>query len=151
MPSRKELQDISAGLGPILPLLIRAIERRLDDEFPHPKPPETQLALMRLVGERDGITVREAAEALRMKPNNVSSLVSLLVAEGELIRLQDPADKRVAHLHITPRARARLAEVDALITTYTRDALATLSDAQITAIADAVPALTALAARLREP
>ncbi|WP_460302949.1 MarR family winged helix-turn-helix transcriptional regulator [Actinocorallia aurea] len=151
MPSRKELQDISAGLAPVLPLLIRSIERRLDAEFPHPKPPETHLSLMRLVGERDGITVREAAEALRMKPNNVSSLVSLLVAEGELIRLQDPADKRVAHLHITPRARERLAEVDALITAYTRDALATLPEAQITAIGEALPALTALAARLREP
>lgn len=151
VPSEEEVQEIAAGLAPILPLLIRAIERRLDREFAHPKPPETHLSLMRLVVERDGVTVREAAEALQMKPNNVSSLVSLLVAEGELARVQDAHDKRVAHLHATDLARERLAEVDGLMTAYTREALAHLPAEHVAAIGRAVPGLGALAARLREP
>ncbi|GAA2718574.1 MarR family winged helix-turn-helix transcriptional regulator [Actinocorallia aurantiaca] len=150
MAGEDELRELSALLGAILPALMRAMERRIDREFPHPKPPDTQLSLMRLVRERDGITVREAAEALLMKPNNVSSLVSLLVKEGLLTRVQDPDDKRIAHLHVTDLALDRLTAVDDLITAYALESLRRLTDDQITALDRAVPGLNALAAHIRE-
>ncbi|WP_073755803.1 MarR family winged helix-turn-helix transcriptional regulator [Streptomyces sp. CB03234] len=66
--------------------------------------PEGQLALLCLVGERDGVTVGVAADVLLMKPDNVSARVTQLVGLGLLERGQDPADKWVAHLHVTAEA-----------------------------------------------
>ncbi|MGW6972458.1 hypothetical protein [Streptomyces sp. NPDC054952] len=43
---------------------------------------EGRLAPLRLVGERDGLTVREAAEALLVRPNNVSTPVSQWAGQG---------------------------------------------------------------------
>ena len=94
--------------------LARALQRRVDREYALPKPPDSHLALLRLIGERGAITVGEAAEALAMKPNNVSALVAAMADGGMLTRTPDPQDRRVARLTATPEETRRLAEVDAL-------------------------------------
>lgn len=146
-PSR-ELDRTASGLAACLPALYRALDRQIAAGYPHPKPPEGQLALLRFVARREGATVREAAEALLMKPNNVSTLVSQMTESGLLERRQDSADKRVAHLYPTATARRRLAEVRDLETAHLRQALMSLTDGELGALGSAVGALTALTRRL---
>ncbi|MFE9399331.1 MarR family winged helix-turn-helix transcriptional regulator [Streptomyces flavidovirens] len=143
--SEQDTRRIASGLAAVLPALHRALDRRLTQDFPHPKLPEGQLSLLRLVGERDGITVRKAADVLLMKPNNVSALVTQLAGLGLLERRQDPADKRVAHLHVTAEARHRLTAVGDLIDGYVVEALHTLTDGDLDAIGSALGALQGLA------
>ncbi|MGI5484374.1 MarR family winged helix-turn-helix transcriptional regulator [Streptomyces lavendofoliae] len=144
----QDTSDVAARLAAVLPVLQRALDRRLAQDFPHPRPPEGQLALLRLVGERDGITVREAADVLLMKPNNVSALVSQMTAGGMLERRRDPADKRVAHLHLTAEARSRLAAVQELFDGYVAEALHALTDGERDALGSALGALHGLARHL---
>jgi len=132
----------------VLPVLNRVLERQVALDFPHPGLPEGQLALLRLVEERAGITVREAAEVLLMKPNNVSALVTQLTDQGLLERRQDAGDKRVAHLHPTPLAASRLAEARAIKTAHLTRLLATLTDGEQDALGSALGALNALARHL---
>ena len=132
----------------VLPALNRVLERQVALDFPHPGLPEGQLALLRLVEERAGITVREAAEVLLMKPNNVSALVTQLTDQGLLERRQDAGDKRVAHLHPTPLAASRLAEARAIKTAHLTRLLATLTDGEQDALGSALGALNALARHL---
>ncbi|MET9514383.1 MarR family transcriptional regulator [Streptomyces sp. NPDC002994] len=146
--SEQDLRHIASAMSAVLPALHRALDRRVAQDFPYPKPPEGQLALLRLVGERDGATVREAADVLLMKPNNVSALVTQLAGQGLLERRQDPADKRVAHLHLTAEARHRLAEVAHLMEGYVVDALRTLTDGDLDAIGSALGALRGLARQI---
>ncbi|GLW59460.1 MarR family transcriptional regulator [Kitasatospora phosalacinea] len=131
----------------VLPVLNRVLERQVALDFPHPGLPEGQLALLRLVEEHVGITVREAAEVLLMKPNNVSALVSQLTEKGLLERRQDADDKRVAHLHPTPLAASRLAEARAIKTAHLTRLLATLTDGEQDALGSALGALNSLARR----
>jgi DNA-binding MarR family transcriptional regulator len=131
-----------------VPALHRALDRRVAAEYPHPKPPEGQLALLRFVAQREGATVREAAEALLMKPNNVSTLVSQLTERGLLERRADGTDKRVAHLHLTATSRQRLAEVRELEATYLRQALMSLTEGEKDALGSALGALDSLTNRL---
>ncbi|MHA5048159.1 MarR family winged helix-turn-helix transcriptional regulator [Streptomyces sp. SD15] len=144
----RDIDQVASGLAACLPALHRALERRITAEYPHPKPPEGQLALLRFVSEREGATVREAAEALLMKPNNVSALVTHLTERGLLERRQDSVDKRVAHLHLTATARRRLTEVRHLETVHIRQALMSLTDGEMDALGSAVGALTSLTRRL---
>jgi DNA-binding MarR family transcriptional regulator len=145
---RRDLDRVASGLAACLPALYRALDRQVGAEYPHPKPPEGRLALLRFVAQHEGATVREAAEALLMKPNNVSALVSQLTERGDLERRQDSADKRVARLHLTATARERVAEVRDLETAFIRQALTSLTEGEQGALGSAVSALEALTRHL---
>jgi DNA-binding MarR family transcriptional regulator len=146
--SEQDLDHVAAGLVACLPALGRALERQVDLVYPHPKPSEAQLALLRHVGDHDGVTVRAAAEALLMKPNNVSALVTQLTEQGLLERRQDASDKRVAHLHLTPVARQRLVEVRQLMAGHVVGALRALTEGELDALGSALGALNALGRHL---
>jgi DNA-binding MarR family transcriptional regulator len=149
--SVQDIDRVASTLVAVLPALHRALERQMDREFAHPKLPEGQLALLFLVEEREGITVRETAEALLMKPNNVSALVSQLTELGLLARRQDTADKRVAHLHPTAMARLRLNEARLLKEAHVARALHTVTEGELAALGAALGALTSLTRRLHSP
>ncbi|CAL9572637.1 hypothetical protein SUDANB176_04872 [Streptomyces sp. enrichment culture] len=146
--SEQRIARVAAELAACLPALHRALERRVGSEYPHPKPPEGQLALLRFVARHEGATVGEAAAALLMKPNNVSALVSQLTERGELERRQDGADKRIARLHLTASSRQRIAEVRALEERLLGQALRTVTDGEMDALGSALGALKALTEHL---
>ncbi|MGW1408681.1 MarR family winged helix-turn-helix transcriptional regulator [Streptomyces sp. NPDC002403] len=147
--SAQDLDRVAFALAECLPALNRALDRRIAQDFEHPKPPEGQLALLRFVSQQEGVTVREAAHALLMRPNNVSALVSQLTEQGLLERRQDTGDKRIAHLHLTPRARRELAEVRHLEGAHIARALRHLTGGELGALGEAVGALTSLTRHLR--
>lgn len=147
-PSNGVSHQIAAGLVEILPGLNRALDRRADRDFPSPKPPEGQMAVLRLVEVHDGITVREASELLLMSPSNLSALVSQMVSAGLLRREQDTTDRRVAHLHVTEETRVRLRDVNELYCGYVVAGLGALDAADRAALERALPALRALSAQI---
>jgi DNA-binding MarR family transcriptional regulator len=131
-------------LGMVLADLSRSLDRHMDRDFPYPRPPETHLAVLRLVRDNEGVTVRQVADALLMQSSNASTLVSTLCATGLLRREQDTADRRVVHLHLTDEARSRVDEADMQVGRYLTQALARLGDADAAAVTRAVPGLAAL-------
>jgi DNA-binding MarR family transcriptional regulator len=149
--SAQDIDHVAASLVACLPALSRALDRRIGQDFPYPKPPEGQLALLRHVQANEGVTVRETARALLMKPNNVSTLVSQLTEQGLLERRQDPADKRVAHLHVTATAQRRVAEADRLMCGYVTQALAAMTEGERAALGSALSALQTLSSHLHHP
>ena len=66
---------------------------------------ESKAELLRLVGRRAGISVREAATELGLVPNTASTLVSKLASDGLLIRTVDTDDRRVGRLRLTDSAQ----------------------------------------------
>ncbi|MEU3510231.1 MarR family winged helix-turn-helix transcriptional regulator [Streptomyces longwoodensis] len=140
-----DLRETASGLIRVLPALNRSLDRRADRDFPFPKPPEVQMAMLSLVEAREGITVRAAADALLMRPSNASTLVSQMVKGGLLRREQDALDKRVWHLYVTEETRIRLRDVDGLYCGYVIAGLSALDEDERTALAGALPALRSLA------
>ncbi|MFI2779444.1 MarR family winged helix-turn-helix transcriptional regulator [Streptomyces sp. ALB3] len=147
----QDIAHVASALVASLPALHRGLERQVAHSFPHPRLPDGQLALLFLVEEREGVTVREAADALLMKPNNVSALVSQLTELGLLERRQDAADKRVAHLYPTATARERLAEARTIKEAHLTGALHTLTEGELDALGAALGALRSLNRRLHSP
>ncbi|MFB7736307.1 MarR family winged helix-turn-helix transcriptional regulator [Streptomyces sp. NPDC056112] len=146
-PSGSQNDHVASVLVAVLPVLNRVLERRVAQDFPYPTLPEGQLTLLRLVEERAGVTVRDAADALLMKSNNVSALVSQLTELGLLERRRDAVDKRVAHLHPTALAAERLAEARGLKEAHMARLLETLTDGEQDALGSACGALLALTRR----
>lgn len=66
---------------------------------------EAQAELLRLVGRRPDISVREAAAELGLVPNTASTLVSKLASDGLITRKVDAEDRRVGRLRLTDSAQ----------------------------------------------
>ncbi|MFF5854644.1 MarR family winged helix-turn-helix transcriptional regulator [Streptomyces sp. NPDC012751] len=145
---QRDVDRVATALADALPALHRALDRLVARDYAHPKPPEGHLNLLRYVAEHEGATVREAAAALLMKPNNVSALVSQLSGQGLLERRPDSADKRVVRLHLMPVARRHLAEVRALQVAHLDRALLSLTEGELDALGSALGALDSLTHRL---
>jgi DNA-binding MarR family transcriptional regulator len=103
-----------------------------------------QVELLRLVEAQPGIGVGEAAGALHVAPNTVSTLVGHLVGHGLLERRPDPDDRRAARLELTDGARDRMRrfrdERDRLLAA----ALAELAADDVAALRASLPALERL-------
>jgi DNA-binding MarR family transcriptional regulator len=67
-----------------------------------------EVELLRLVAGRPELTVREAADALHLAANTVSTLVGGLADRGLLDRRRDERDRRAVRLTVTPAARRRM-------------------------------------------
>src|SRR5690349_19011095 len=67
-----------------------------------------EVELLRLVAARPELTVREAADALHLAANTVSTLVGGLADRGLLSRRRDERDRRAVRLTVTAAARRRM-------------------------------------------
>ncbi|MFG2556017.1 MarR family winged helix-turn-helix transcriptional regulator [Streptomyces sp. NPDC048581] len=139
----EELADALVGVQ-------RLIRRRLRREMPDPRLRSAEVELLRLVAERPGIGISDAAKELYLAGNSVSTLVNQLARQGYLVRETDPADRRAARLLPTPAAEARLSEWRRRRADLVRNRLSRLDEADRETLLAAVPALRRLADTLRE-
>ncbi|MEU9918445.1 MarR family winged helix-turn-helix transcriptional regulator [Streptomyces sp. NPDC051001] len=139
----EELADALVGVQ-------RLIRRRLRREMPAPRLRGAEVELLRLVVDRPGIGISDAARELYLAGNSVSTLVNQLARQGYLVRETDPADRRAARLMPTPAAGARLSEWRERRADLVRHQTARLDEADLEILAAAIPALRRLADNLGE-
>ncbi len=107
-----------------------------------------QVELLRLVEAQPGIGVADAAAALVVAANTVSTLVGGLVAADLLVRHRDPDDGRAARLTLTAAARRRLRRWRDERSRLLAGALRELSQEDRAALEASLPALERLFAAL---
>ena len=105
---------------------------------------------MRVVARQPGCRVQEAAQALGLADNTVSTLVGRLIDRGLLERRRDEHDPRAASLQLSTAATHRIAAWRDRRSEVVGDALTSLSAKDRRAIAAALPALRHLVASLEE-
>jgi DNA-binding MarR family transcriptional regulator len=128
----------------------RVIRRRVRGGMNEPRLRGAEVELLRLVVERPGIGVSDAAKELYLAGNSVSTLVNHLVRDGYLIRETHPADRRAARLLSTEAAEARLRAWRERRATLVRRQVARLDEGDRKALEAALPALQKLAENLHE-
>ncbi|MFE1883816.1 MarR family winged helix-turn-helix transcriptional regulator [Streptomyces diastatochromogenes] len=147
--SRAE-SDFPEELADALVRIQRLIRRRLRGGLTLPRLRGAEVELLRLVEGRPGIGISEAARALHLAGNSVSTLVNHLVRDGYLIRETDPADRRVARLLLTEAAEKRLGDWQRRRAELVGRHVARLAEADREALRAALPALRKLAVTLHE-
>jgi DNA-binding MarR family transcriptional regulator len=130
--------------------LRRSTRRLVRRDWPYQPLHESELELVRFVSHNPGCRVRDAAKALGVAQNTVSTLVGRLVDEGLLARGRDQRDSRAAALSLTPAARRRISAWRDRRGEIVGDALSSLDAEDRGAIAAALPALAHLAQVLEE-
>src|SRR3989442_15682905 len=119
-------------------------------ERPAPPLPTAQVELLQTVAERPGVGVTEAASALCLATNTVSTLVKQLIEAGLLQREAGEPDRRSVRLILTPAAELRMASWRDRRAELVAAALADLPDADRARLAAAVPVLERLADALED-
>jgi DNA-binding MarR family transcriptional regulator len=97
--------DLTTELFEVVGRFRRQLRRSTGRGFDSTGLTQSQAELVRLVGRRPGISVREAATELGLAANTASTLVSRLAADGLLIRSIDSDDRRVGRLRLTEPAQ----------------------------------------------
>jgi len=139
-PAARDEDELMAVLGQ----LRRGVRARVRRDWPHPPLPEAHLELLLVVAARPGLRVQDAADALRLAPNTVSTLVNGPVLAGLVERRRDPSDGRAVRLHPTAAAQERLAAWRGRRHAVVAAAAAALPAGDREAIAAAMPALRRL-------
>ncbi|MFI1002963.1 MarR family winged helix-turn-helix transcriptional regulator [Streptomyces galbus] len=139
----EELADALVGVQ-------RLLRRRLRAGLTAPRLRGAEVELLRLVENRPGIGVSDAAKELFLAGNSVSTLVNQLVRGGYLVRETDPADRRAARLRLTEAAQARLHAWKERRAALVARHVARLDAADREALRAALPALRSLAVSLHE-
>ncbi|QNJ93234.1 MarR family transcriptional regulator [Mycolicibacterium fluoranthenivorans] len=112
--------------------------------------PQSQAELLRLVGRKPGISVREAATELSLAANSASTLVSRLAADGLLIREVDDADRRIGRLRLAVPAQRIADDSRHARRAAMADALDELDPSQIDQLAKGLTVLAELTRILQE-
>ncbi|MDX2592564.1 MULTISPECIES: MarR family winged helix-turn-helix transcriptional regulator [Streptomyces] len=142
--------EFSEELADALVRIQRLIRRRLRGGLAGPRLRGAEVELLRLVEGRPGVRVSDAARALHLAGNSVSTLVNRLVREGYLIRETDPADRRAARLLLTEAAEKRLGDWRRRRAELVGRHVARLGPVDLEALRAALPALRELAVTLYE-
>lgn len=128
----------------------RVIRRRV---LARPLGMDTQLGshleLLNLVRRQPGLRVRDAARALRLASNTVSTLAGQLEQAGLLERRRDDQDQRGVRFYLTTDAQAELADWRDRRLDLLTDALAELDPSESQRIVAALPALAHLVEAVR--
>jgi DNA-binding MarR family transcriptional regulator len=133
--------DVPGELMEVVLHLRRGVRRRVHRGWSYRPLTDSEVELVVLLHERPGTRVGEAAEALGLVPNTVSTLVGRLVDAGLLSRRPDPDDARAARLELTPAARRRIADRRDRRRQVVQRAMAELDPEDRRAIEAALPAL----------
>jgi DNA-binding MarR family transcriptional regulator len=141
---------VAAALLDVTGPLRRALRRSMRRELPGNALPQAQVELLAFVDRQPSVRVHEAAGALQLAPNTVSTLVNQLSRLGLLRRRRDVEDGRSVCLSITQEAGRVLAARRAFRRHAVAVAMSTLSTDDRCRIEDALPALRRLVAQLEE-
>lgn len=111
---------------------------------------EAQAELLRLVGRRPDISIREAAAELGLVPNTASTLVSKLASGGLISRAVDTDDRRVGRLRLTASAQHVADASRAAGRAALSEVLGELDGEQLDALARGLSVMADITRRLQE-
>lgn len=108
--------------------------------------PQSELEVLRTVGDNPGCTVSEVARLLQLQPSNVSTTVRHLMARGLVVRAVNPDDRRSAQLHLSETAKRHKQMITEAWVTALQRQLAVMTDHEVDVLVEAAPLLRRLTA-----
>jgi DNA-binding MarR family transcriptional regulator len=146
----RSAQVVARELMDLLARLRRTARRLVRRDWPYRPLLDSELELLRFVAEHPACRVRDAARALGVAENTISTLVGRLV-DGNLVeRRRDERDGRAAALVLSPAANRRIAAWRDRRGEVVAEALASLQPADRRAIEAAIPSIARLLSALEE-
>jgi len=85
--------------------LMKQVHRDVLPQEPILSPPQARLAFTIARHEDEGISVKDLAKTANITPGAITQFTDVLIAKNLVTREEDPTDRRIVRLKITPTAR----------------------------------------------
>ncbi|RIY01967.1 MarR family transcriptional regulator [Aureimonas flava] len=122
MGERKKIKGAAVGVQ--LTLTARAVRNALSHELAaRGLYPGQDAVLLAIAQEEDGISLRDLAERLAVRPPTVTKTMTRLSAQGIVVRRASRSDARQSFVHLTDKGLGLVAEVRAARAAVERQAL----------------------------
>jgi DNA-binding MarR family transcriptional regulator len=72
---------------------------------PHCSSSFMDIAILHAAMEKDNPSMKDVADMLRIQGSSATVIIDRLVLNGELVRMEDPGDRRVVRIGITPAGK----------------------------------------------
>jgi DNA-binding MarR family transcriptional regulator len=132
-PGGRDDADTASRLRLVIMRLTRRLRREAGDDLS----PSVVSALATL-DRRGPLTLGQLAELEGVRPPTITRMVATLERLGLVVRENDPADRRVTRLTVSGEGRSRLQTSRTRKTAYLARRLATLDDAEVARVGDAL-------------
>jgi len=83
-----------------------------------------QPPILAMLWERDGLTQKEIAETLRLRPSTVTAVLKGMERAGLLRREPDPEDMRVSRVYLTEKGKRLKKDVEEIMRTLEEECFA---------------------------
>ncbi|SRR5579875_571019 len=140
----------TADLPESIARLRRAMRRAARALDPEGSLSVAQLELLSVLAEHPGARPGELARLLRLAPNTVTTLIQALAPRGLISRSAEASDRRAVAVSLTESGERAVRAWHRTNSEILRRAVAALPASQRRALAEAVPALDALALAIDE-
>jgi DNA-binding MarR family transcriptional regulator len=107
-----------------------------------------QLRIMFMLVTQDGLTPSALAERFHVTPPTVTGLTDRLVRQRLISRREDPEDRRLVRIYLTPEGRRVIGELEAAGRAYLSEILGQLPPDKLELLADLLEELRAAAERV---
>lgn len=104
---------------------------------PAPLPPDLtmqQLRVLLAIARQEGLPVHRLGQQLGVSAPTASGLVDRLAEKGLVARVDDPDDRRVRHLRLTPAGATLLEGLDSMFERLMREVVSLLSLEELVAL-----------------
>lgn len=90
-----------------------------------------QGGLLWVLSNKEGLSQKEIAEKLGVKPPSITVMIKKLEAEGYITKKQDEKDQRVTRICITPEGEKTAAYMGEVLDILAKEAFANMSDEEV--------------------
>jgi DNA-binding MarR family transcriptional regulator len=88
--------------------LMKQIHRDIAPQEPLLSPPQARLAFIIAKFKDEGISVKDLARIADITPGAITQFADVLVTKNLVTREEDPGDRRIVRLKITPSAKSQM-------------------------------------------
>jgi DNA-binding MarR family transcriptional regulator len=91
--------------------LMKQIHREIPHQEPMLSPPQARLAFTIATYKEEGISVKQLAKISDITPGAITQFTDVLIAKNLVTREEDPSDRRIVKLKITPSAKSQMESI----------------------------------------
>lgn len=96
-----DIEDIKRLLGEFTKVYFIKVYKEMSNKGIHPR----QISLLELISKEDGLSQKEIAQKLNIRPPTAAVSVKRMERAGLLVKEADVTDKRISHIYITEKGR----------------------------------------------
>lgn len=104
----------------------------------------TAFSALATISRRGSVSLGELAAVEGVKPPSITTTVAGLEAQGLVVRVADPTDRRVTRVNVTPRGRLRLLRSRTRKTAYLAGRMSALDERELRVLDEAADILERL-------